>query len=65
VAGETLLEDSAFCHRRGPLHVAVTLQIWPDMIHVFPMWNAHLEPGRSALAQAGEFIRRQLQREPF
>ena len=33
------------------------------MIHAFPMWNAHLEPGRRALAQAGEFIRRQLQRE--
>jgi hypothetical protein len=42
VAGETLLEDSAFCHRRGPRHVAVTLQIWPDMIHAFPMWNARI-----------------------
>jgi hypothetical protein len=33
------------------------------MIHAFPMWNAHLEPGRRALGQAGEFIRRQLLRE--
>jgi epsilon-lactone hydrolase len=28
------------------------------MIHAWPMWNAHLEPGRRALEMAGEFIRR-------
>jgi hypothetical protein len=27
------------------------------MIHAWPMWNAHLEPGRHVLANAGEFIR--------
>jgi hypothetical protein len=27
------------------------------MIHAWPMWNAHLEPGRRALAHAGGFIR--------
>ena len=63
-ACETLLEDSTrFARAAGAANVAVTLQIWPDMIHAFPMWNAHLEPGRRALAEAGEFIRRQLQRE--
>ena len=63
-ACETLLEDSArLAAAAGAADVAVTLQIWPEMIHAFPMWNAHLEPGRRALAQAGEFIRRQLQRE--
>ena len=30
------------------------------MIHAFPVWNAHLEPGRRALMHAGEFIRRWL-----
>jgi hypothetical protein len=30
------------------------------MIHAWPMWNAHLEPGRRALSNAGEFIRRHL-----
>jgi epsilon-lactone hydrolase len=61
-ACETLLEDSTrFAAAAGAANIAVTLQIWPDMIHAFPMWNAHLEPGRRALAQAGEFIRRQLQ----
>jgi len=35
----------------------VTLQIWPHMIHAWPLWNAHLEDGRRALANAGAFIR--------
>lgn len=62
-ACETLLEDSTrFAAAAGAANVALTLQVWPDMIHAFPMWNAHLEPGRRALAQAGEFIRGQLQR---
>jgi monoterpene epsilon-lactone hydrolase len=60
-ACETLLEDSTrFAAALGAANVAVTLEIWPDMIHAWPMWNAHLEPGRRALAHAGEFIRRQL-----
>jgi monoterpene epsilon-lactone hydrolase len=58
---ETLLADSTrFAAAAGAANVAVTLEIWPDMIHAWPMWNAHLEPGRRALANAGEFIRRHL-----
>jgi epsilon-lactone hydrolase len=58
---ETLLDDSTrFAAAAGAANVAVTLEIWPDMIHAWPMWNAHLEPGRRALANAGEFIRRHL-----
>lgn len=60
-ACETLLDDSTrFAAVAGAANVAVTLEIWPDMIHAWPMWNAHLEPGRHALANAGEFIRRHL-----
>jgi epsilon-lactone hydrolase len=63
-ACETLLEDSTRLARAaGAANIAVTLQVWPDMIHAFPMWNAHLEPGRRALAEAGEFVRRQLLHE--
>jgi acetyl esterase/lipase len=58
---ETLLADSTrFAAAAGAANVAVTLEIWPDMIHAWPMWNAHLEPGRHALSNAGEFIRRHL-----
>jgi len=58
---ETLLDDSTrFAAAAGAAGVAVTLEIWPDMIHAFPMWNAHLKAGRDALANAGKFIRRHL-----
>jgi monoterpene epsilon-lactone hydrolase len=58
---ETLLDDSTrFAAAAGAAGVAITLEIWPEMIHAFPMWNAHLEAGRQALANAGEFIRRHL-----
>jgi acetyl esterase/lipase len=58
---ETLLADSTrLAAAAGAAGVAVTLEIWPDMIHAWPMWNAHLEPGRRALAHAGAFIRSHL-----
>jgi monoterpene epsilon-lactone hydrolase len=58
-SSETLLADSArFAAAAGAADVPVTLEIWPHMIHAWPMWNAHLEPGRRALASAGSFIRR-------
>src|SRR5438093_2704125 len=58
---ETLLDDAArLAARAGAADVAVTLQIWPHMIHAWPLWNAHLEDGRRALANAGAFIRAHL-----
>ena len=56
---ETLLDDAArLAARAGAADVAVTLEIWPDMIHAWPLWNAHLEDGRRALVNAGAFIAR-------
>jgi len=40
--------------------VAVTLEIWPDMIHAWPLWNARLEAGRQALVRVGQFVRQHL-----
>ena len=58
---ETLLADSTrVAQAAGAAEVAVTLEIWPKMIHAWPLWNAHLEPGRAALAQVGAFARRWL-----
>jgi acetyl esterase/lipase len=55
---ETLLADSVrLAGALGAADVAVTLEVWPHMIHAWPLWNAHLEPGRHALAKAGTFIR--------
>ena len=58
---ETLLDDAVrFARAAGSAEVNVTLQIWPHMIHAWPMWNAKLEDGRQALSQVGQFIRRWL-----
>lgn len=58
---ETLLDDSVrLAGRAGAAEVAVTLEIWPRMIHAWHLWNARLEPGRRALASAGAFMRRHM-----
>ncbi len=58
---ETLLADSTrFAAAAGAVAVATTLEIWPEMIHAWPLWNAHLKAGREALAHAGAFIREHL-----
>ena len=60
-SAETLLEDATrFAAAAGAADVSVTLEIWPHMIHAWPMWNAGLKPGRSALAHAGAFMRAHL-----
>jgi len=58
---EVLLDDAArFAAVAGAADVPVTLEIWPHMIHAWQLWNAHLEPGRRALVNAGAFIQRHL-----
>jgi acetyl esterase/lipase len=60
-SAETLLADATrLAAVAGAADVAVTLEIWPHMIHAWPLWNAHLEPGRRALANAGAFVRAHL-----
>ena len=58
---ETLLDDATrLAAHAAAADVAVTLETWPDMIHAWPLWNAQLEDGRRALANAGSFIRAHL-----
>jgi epsilon-lactone hydrolase len=57
-SAETLLADATrLAEATRAADVDVTLQIWPHMIHAWPVWNANLEDGRRALAHAGQFIR--------
>src|SRR5437763_1968331 len=57
-SAETLLDDATrFTAVAGAADVRVTLEIWPHMIHAWPLWNAHLEPAGRALATAGVLIR--------
>lgn len=60
-SAETLLDDAVrFARAAGMQDVAVTLEVWPHMIHAWHLWNARLEPARRALTAAGEFISRHL-----
>jgi acetyl esterase/lipase len=57
-SAETLIADATrLAEAAGIADVAVRLEIWPHMIHAWPVWNAALEDGRRALASAGEFVR--------
>jgi epsilon-lactone hydrolase len=60
-SAETLLADATrLAASAGGADVEVTLQVWPQMIHAWPVWNAALEDGRRALARAGAFIGKHL-----
>ena len=60
-SAETLLDDAVrFAAAAGEADVSIILEIWPHMIHAWPLWNARLEPGRRALAHAGAFLRQHL-----
>jgi acetyl esterase/lipase len=60
-SAETLLSDATrLAEAAGIADVEVRLEIWPHMIHAWPLWNAALEDGRRALAAAGEFVRARL-----
>ena len=61
-SAEALLADATrLAAAAGSDDVEVSLEIWPHMIHAWPVWNAKLEDGRRALANAGRFIRAHLQ----
>ena len=60
-SAETLLDDAVrLAAVAGAADIAVTLEIWPHMIHAWPVWNARLDAGRRALVRAGLFMRRHL-----
>jgi acetyl esterase/lipase len=56
-SAETLLSDATrLAETAGSADVDVRLEVWPHMIHAWPVWNAALEDGRRALASAGAFV---------
>jgi len=60
-SAETLLDDAVrIAGRAGAANVAVTLEVWPEMIHAWHLWAARLADGRRAIAAAGAFIRARL-----
>lgn len=56
---EVLLDDSTqLAIRAAHDDVAVTLEVWPRMAHVFPHFYPILELGRQAIEQAATFMNR-------
>jgi len=57
-SAETLLSDSvALAGQLGEADVAVTLEVWPEMVHVWHLFRGHLSAGGRALDRAGAFLR--------
>ena len=56
-SAETLLDDSVrLAGALGSADVVVTLEVWPDMIHAFPLFQPAARGGRRAIVRAGKFI---------
>lgn len=59
-SAETLLDDSVeFCRRAALADLRVTLEIWPDMAHVWHLFFTWLEDARKAVAAGGAFVLKQ------
>ncbi len=57
---ETLIDDATrLAARAEAAGVAVTLDVWENMIHVWQLFAPLLSEGREAIAKAGAFIREQ------
>jgi monoterpene epsilon-lactone hydrolase len=57
-SSETLLDDSIrLAGVAGAAEVPVTLEIWPEMIHAWPLFHQELAAGRRAIEHAAQFIR--------
>ncbi len=57
-AAETLLDDAIrLAQRAGAADVRIDLQIWPEMVHVWPLFWPELQAGKRAIDAAGAFIR--------
>jgi monoterpene epsilon-lactone hydrolase len=57
-AVETLLDDAIrLAGVAGAAHVRVTLEVWPEMVHVWHMFHPELAAGRRAIEAGGRFLR--------
>ena len=62
-AAETLLDDAVrLAQVAGAADVAVDLQIWPEMIHVWHTYHPVLAAGRRAIAAGGDFAQGMMSR---
>jgi epsilon-lactone hydrolase len=57
-AAETLLDDATrLASVAGAADVPVTLEVWPEMIHVWHLFHPRLSAGRRAVGTGARFVR--------
>ncbi len=55
---EGLRDDGVrFTERASEVGADVTLEVWDDMFHAWPIWAAMLDDGQRAIERIGEFVR--------
>ena len=60
-SAEVLLDDSVrLADRASAAAVNTTLEVWPDMIHVWQSFAAILPEARQAIERIGKFVRTHL-----
>jgi epsilon-lactone hydrolase len=58
---EVLLSDSlAFGNRAALAGIDVTLRVWPEMPHGWPLFHPFIRAGLTAIEEAGQWMQRQL-----
>ena len=58
---ETLLDDATRLHEKAEAAgVDSTLELWDDMIHIWPWFAPFLPEGQQAIEQMGDFIKEQV-----
>jgi len=57
-AVETLLDDATrLASVAGAADVPVTLEVWPEMVHVWHLFHPKLAAGRRAIASGARYVR--------
>ena len=57
-AAETLLDDAMRLARvAGAADVPVSLEVWPEMVHVWHLFHPRLAAGRRAIAAGARYVR--------
>ncbi len=61
-AAETLLDDSIrLSGVAGAANVPVTMEVWPEMVHVWHLFHPKLSAGRRAIAAGAKFVQNAMQ----